>query len=317
MATIDKLTPEQESQIEVYNKRWLDYGLTCESADRSAAEAAVLEAYDSAKLPRPKDILWARSPQEGALLAARRANSTKEPTKEQLGSAYDNSCFGQHDAGWLAFYAFCREVLGLEKETDELVPLFKLAQSCGWWYPYSDFVVLCERPLVCKIDDRQRLHCADGPAIAYPDGFKLYVWHGIQVDARFIEHPETITVQDIQSQTNAELRRVLIERYGFDGSPRYRGTGKYLKDAGAKVLDRVPAESFDHPVGLLGSALYRMEVRDDEPIVMIELQNSTPEPDGSHKTYFLEVPPSIKTCKEAVAWTFDQKPDDYQPSFES
>src|SRR5438552_16698549 len=98
MATIDKLTPEQEAQIETYNKRWLGYGLSCEPAIRAEAEQAVLEAYDSAKLPRPGEIIWARSPQEGALLAARRAHTTKEPTKEQLGSAYDNSCFGQHDA---------------------------------------------------------------------------------------------------------------------------------------------------------------------------------------------------------------------------
>ena len=317
MATIDKLTPQQEAKIDVYAQEWLKHGLNCEPATRAEAEAAVMEAYQAAKLPAPTEVIWARSPQEGALLAARRANKSKEPTKEQLGSAYDNACFGQHDAGWLAFYAFCREVLGLEKETEELVPLFKLAKTCGWWYPYSDFVVLCERPLTCAVDDRQRLHCAEGPAIAYPDGFKLYVWHGIQVEERYIEHPESITVKDIQGATNAEIRRVLIERYGFDGSARYRGVGRYLKDAGAKVLDSVPNDSFDHPAGLLGSRLYHMEIAGDEPITMIELQNSTPDPDGTRKTYFLEVPPTIKTCKEAVAWTFNEKPDEWQPIFES
>ena len=37
---------------------------------------------------------------------------------------------------------------------------------------------------------------------------------------------------------------------------------------------------------------------------MVEVVNSTPEPDGSRKTYFLRVPPTIGTAREAVAWTF-------------
>ena len=32
--------------------------------------------------------------------------------------------------------------------------------------------------------------------------------------------------------------------------------------------------------------------------------NSTPEPDGTRRTYFLRVPPQMRTAREAVAWTF-------------
>jgi hypothetical protein len=52
---------------------------------------------------------------------------------------------------------------------------------------------------------------------------------------------------------------------------------------------------------------------DDEPIVMVKLWNSTPEPDGSIKIYWLRVPPGIKTAREAVAWSFGKEEIEYQP----
>jgi hypothetical protein len=46
---------------------------------------------------------------------------------------------------------------------------------------------------------------------------------------------------------------------------------------------------------------------------MVEVINSTPEPDGSRRTYFLRVPPDTETAREGVAWTFGLTPEEYQP----
>ena len=55
----------------------------------------------------------------------------------------------------------------------------------------------------------------------------------------------------------------------------------------------------------------------DEPLVMIEVINSTQEPDGSFKTYFLRVPPNCETAKEAVAWTFNKNKEIYNTVIQS
>ena len=57
--------------------------------------------------------------------------------------------------------------------------------------------------------------------------------------------------------------------------------------------------------------------RKDEPMVMVEVRNSTPEPDGSRKTYFLRVPPRTQTAREGVAWTFGLTADEYVPAVET
>ena len=50
---------------------------------------------------------------------------------------------------------------------------------------------------------------------------------------------------------------------------------------------------------------------------MVEVINSTPELDNSFKTYFLRVPPNIKSAKEAVAWTFGKTKENYNPSIQT
>jgi hypothetical protein len=57
--------------------------------------------------------------------------------------------------------------------------------------------------------------------------------------------------------------------------------------------------------------------RDDSDVVVIELVNSTPKPDGSFRRCWLRVPPLPRSCREAVAWTFGLAPDDYAPVFQS
>jgi len=46
---------------------------------------------------------------------------------------------------------------------------------------------------------------------------------------------------------------------------------------------------------------------------MVEVRNSTPEPDGMVKNYWLRVPPNMTTAREAVAWTFCLSEREYDP----
>jgi hypothetical protein len=91
----------------------------------------------------------------------------------------------------------------------------------------------------------------------------------------------SITVERIENEENVEVRRVMIERYG---------AAKYVADSGALLVDRLPET---HPmVGLRDAKLLRKNLHNDEPIIYIDLLNSTPEPDGSTKRYMLRVDPN-------------------------
>jgi len=53
--------------------------------------------------------------------------------------------------------------------------------------------------------------------------------------------------------------------------------------------------------------------REPDPfVVMVEVVNSTPNPDGSSDVYYLRVPPDTKTAREGVAWTFGSAAEEYE-----
>jgi hypothetical protein len=71
------------------------------------------------------------------------------------------------------------ELLGLD--LPKAAGIIEMAQSCGWFWPYENFVLMTPRPQVIKLDQEQRLHCEDGPAVAYEDGWGVYACHGVRV----------------------------------------------------------------------------------------------------------------------------------------
>ncbi|WP_259370552.1 DUF6745 domain-containing protein [Streptomyces sp. SCUT-3] len=199
-----------------------------------------------------------------------------------------DSVAGQHDAPWLAAF---------DGAGHRLDGLAAVARAAGWWWPYERVAVLAERPVELHRDEAGRLDRADGPALAFPDGFALHAWRGMPVPAGFLDDLAGITPERIRTEDNAELRRVMLEHYGYD---------RYLADSGARPLHRDET-----------GVLWRIDLGDDEPVVMVEVVNSTPEPDGTSRVYWLRVPPATRTAREGVAWTFGVDPDSYRPERET
>jgi hypothetical protein len=186
-------------------------------------------------------------------------------------------------------------------------PLFE-AFVAGCWLLYwtDDTLYWAAKPVVHKdpMPGTQRLH-HDTHAAIESDIENLYFWHGVMVPAFVVVRPDWITTAHIDAETNTEVRRVMIERYRR--GEEIHGAAAFVRDAGAMRLDH------DECYG----TLWRREIPGDDPIVMIKVVNSTRESDGSFRHYWLRVPPTVQTAREAVAWTFGLAPEQYAPTIES
>jgi hypothetical protein len=159
-------------------------------------------------------------------------------------------------------------------------------------------VIAGARPAVLHRDARGDLHNPVGMAVAYPDGWGFYAWHGRRVPRWVIVAPST---EAITTENNVEVRRCAIESLGWDRFiaeaglvPVTAGHGKDL--TAARVPDPGnPGQHlvlYDVPERLWGSR-----------IRLLMCTNGTPERDGSRRRYGLTVPAHISDPVEAAAWT--------------
>ena len=167
------------------------------------------------------------------------------------------------------------------------------SRYCHWWWPYKGIVLASDHPTEIHIDDSGRLHNETAQAITYSDGWGLYAWHGLRVSEELITQP--ISIKQINKETNAELKRVMMERYGF---------AKYLTDAGAKPVSK---DKYGE--------LYKLP---NAQFPVVKVINSSPEPDGSYKEYVLTAARrDVKSAHEAVASLVGLSAANYNPVIET
>lgn len=134
-----------------------------------------------------------------------------------------------------------------------------------------------------------KLHRSDGPAVV-SNGGRMFFWRGLYISSKLWEESNTYTAADILGIKNLELRRAILEKVGY-----------------AKFLD--VATTVDMGTGdFAGCVLYSINVPDepepDDVIKFLKLKNSSPEPDGRYKDYFLRVPPATESVSAGVKWSF-------------
>ena len=303
------LTRDEQGQIQNYHDQYLATGLSTEPADRATAEAAFAAAYR--RIGRdPVPVIWVDSPLGASvLLSARPWASLGASLWASLGASSVRPVFtswwGSLDLFWVALYRFAEDVLAVRYTADAhkgLALMDAIGRSCGWWYPRDGVIVACERPERITMEpnpQRQgvvRLHADDGPAVRFRDGWSIYAWHGVRIPAKLIESPDAITREDLTRETNAEVRRAIMERLGHD---RF-----------VHLLDLVEVQTDPDGVGTL------LRTRELDPVAGAPLQFVRVTDPSTGRVYHLSVPPTMETAREAVAWTFGHQAATYAPAIE-
>lgn len=281
MTIINELTSDQEAKLPIYRDKWFNIGKTTGPVDFENAKKAMIKAYKLANLKEPTQFYIAKSPEDAIRIIQELAPSlTRKNIIEEM-------CFGNHDASWLGFYQFFRDECNIE-ECHNLDGLMELAEYSGWFNAYEDVVVFQDRPVYIKMDDENRTHCEDGPAIYFSDGFSIYSWHGVQIPGEWIENKASITSKIALTWKNVEQRRVACEIYGWNN---------LLKELKSNIID----EDADPMIGTL------VEV----DIPEIGRERFLRVLCGTGREFALPVPPEMQTALEAQAWTWGMEPENF------
>lgn len=299
---IDKLTPEQEVKLVEFREEWLAIGRNTAPLDREKCSETIGKLYAFMKLP-PPEIRYVDGPYalatEPELMKQEKAGKARNLKDINISEALNQIYWASWDwyGYWLPLYMFVSKHIKSDIYSKEDQANLDLAEevlrNCGFLNLFEEICFVCERPKILTVDINGRLHNTEGSALEFVDGWKIFYVNGIEVPAEAITDPTFLTVDRISSEGNIERKRAYINLFGQE---------RFLEESNAKIEHQ---DDF--------GILYRSKVKGDEDFVMVKVVNSTPEPDGSFKDYFLRVPPATKTAKEGVAWSFNMPEKEYNP----
>ncbi len=200
---------------------------------------------------------------------------------------------------WIAHYDAMRRAAGMvfTPEQTHLLDLWAAAaRSCGWWWPREGVCVVSERPVAMHTEPGDgpgevRLHCADGPAFRYADGWDVHAWHGRRVPAWVFDDP---TPERIAREVNVEIRRCAIERIGW---------ASYIDRAGLRLVATAPDP------GNPGSQLRLYDMSRETKVLLAV--NGSVERDGRRRRYGLTVPGFLEDPVDAAGWTYGLSAEQY------
>lgn len=258
---IESITPEQEARLDEYVEMWIDIGLSTAPVDRDATADAIARAYTQAGLKVPT------------------VEFRKSPEREHLCAIF----WGNLSAGYLSFYNYFDEVIGLDG-IEEIRPLLDIARHGGPVAMYDGLAIVYERPAEMHFDDEHNLHSETGPALRYSDGFSLYCWHGTDFPEQWLTTPPT--PEEALHWPNIEQRRVACEMVGWDN---------ILEQLDAKIID----EDDDPMIG----TLVEVHLPDMDPERFLRVKC------GTGRRFALPVPPDMETALQANAWGYDVDTD--------
>lgn len=265
---VDVLTPAQEGKLDDYINKWKAITISTEAIDRDAATDAVTELYQKYfNLDKP-DVVWAESPEGWTDATeelpdinereafrnvlnnftglgyekSRRISETLESDSQREhvtrlidtmfpGILLGNFFYGQHrlsDQAWFD-YLLTEKIFKFTSGFDRRIATsLRLFQNAGWFMYRQNRVYLCPRPVVLSFNEIGEPHSLTGPAIAFGDDVKQFRIDGVQVPEIVVMNPEAQTLGEIEGEQNAEVKRLRIERLGWDN---------YLVARNAKLLD--------------------------------------------------------------------------------
>lgn len=174
----------------------------------------------------------------------------------------------------------------------ELLQVIDAIKSVYAFYPSKDVCTFFERPAKITREETPRgmqLHREDGPAIEFADGKGRYLLDGIVVPEHVVLRPDTITLKEIETNDNIEVRRLMIGQ---------RGVGWYLSETKATILHVDSVKVFD-PKSTVDPddrdlSMPRALIKDkDGRIYLCGTDGST------DRVYYMMCPGNVSTCAEA------------------
>ncbi len=196
--------------------------------------------------------------------------------------AYDQCIYPELWAVQGVWWDFCINSLNCKYDAEKWFAFQGLTSHCGWILPYENVCFVCSRPIKLSFDAGERLHAEGEFSVLYADGYGLYFHHGVALPKKYGQvKPENWASTWLLDETNAELRRILIQGIGYD-----------------RICRELHASEMD--VWQEYTLLKLNELVDDidgQSICLLKMVCPS-----TNFIHAIRVPPNVQSAREAIRW---------------
>ena len=210
-----QVMPQVESQV--MSQVASQVGSQVEWQVRSQVKSQVASQVRSQVWSQVRSQVWSQvASQVASQVESQVASQVGPQVASQVRPVTNNLYHGSFYASWGAYVSFMRDVLGWDDPVLEKFAIEEeLIKSCGWVWWHENVCVISDRPSIINRDAEGRLHCENGPSIAYRDGWALHHWHGVSVPLHWIEKRADLDPNEVIKTENTEQRAAGAEIVGW------------------------------------------------------------------------------------------------------
>lgn len=239
-------------------------------------------AYKSDPNPNPKPGLWIPNSVaevcEIFQIPKSKDNTpwSEHPYPRSAGSAHN--LISRHSGHYSRAYLACAVHSGYPEQ-----PLHPWAK-CG------HHATICDKQMAIVVDCHQEIKLYEplGAMVCYyRDGTKNGAIRWTSIDHAFVTRPHTLTIKELNDETNEDLRSWAIDHYDPTSTEPGAGWRRYLLESQAKVLD-----TRHNDIENTEEALYATPLNHNVLLATC--------PTG--RLVALSVPETVKTCEATQAW---------------
>ena len=181
----------------------------------------------------------------------------------------------------------------IKKNKDKIRILQLLIKNrIGYLLISKKYLIAIPFPLI-SLDENKRLHNESREAVSWNFGRKEYFLHGVKLDKELHNKimNKTLSVQEAINLKNIEQREIALRCLGYEN---------ILKNINAKIID-------EHITEWGVYQLFEADFKDDNvPAKLLKIVCPS-----TKKNYILRTHPDMKTCSQALAWSFQIKEYEY------
>lgn len=216
-------------------------------------------------------------------------DSTPYTVRLSLGEGWGGRALNSVQAYVSADWFACHRYFDAYFAPNQLHALARFNELVSGYWLGSDEAIIVRRPRTLARDAQGQLHSATDLCMEFHDGWGFYAWHGQWVPEKVILAPDSLNRDDFQFARNPAVRRVILERMGE----------RLVSELDGRVID----------VGS-GGTLYVVPLSDpnlapDGIVTYLQMEDAT-----TSRQSFRQVPSTMQTADEAVAWTVETTEDE-------